>query len=72
MISMLILIVADHGFQPWSGIILIPNLSVFNTSLLNEAPNTNVIGFGLARPRLEPMICHNQDEHANHYTTDVA
>jgi hypothetical protein len=34
-----------------------------------EASNTNVILFGLTRPRLEPTIYHTRGEHANHYNT---
>ena len=39
--------------------------------LSGEATNTNLIVFGLSRSGLEPTIYRTQDEHANHYTTDV-
>ena len=37
-----------------------------------EATNTNLIDFGLTRPRLELMIYRTRGEHANHYTIDAS
>jgi hypothetical protein len=39
--------------------------------LSGEARNTNFIVFGLTQTGLEPTIYRTQDEHANHYTTNV-
>jgi len=39
--------------------------------LNGEATNTNFIGFGLTRSRLEPTYYRTRCEHANHYPTDA-
>jgi hypothetical protein len=39
--------------------------------LSGAAVNTNFIVFGLTQPGLERMIYQTQDNHTNHYTTDV-
>ena len=36
-----------------------------------KAENTNLIGFGLNRPEIEPTIYSTRDKYSNHYTTDV-
>jgi len=39
--------------------------------LSGEAANTNLIVFGLTRSWYKPTIYRTDDEHANHYTTNV-
>ena len=67
---------ADRHVAPLGHIILIPSQPVFALSpqccvLSREATNTNLIVFGLTRPRLEPTVYHTRGEHANHYATDA-
>ena len=61
---------------PLRHIYIIPSQPIFALTpkccvLSGAAVNTNFIVFGLTQPGLERMIYQTQNNHTNHYTTDV-
>jgi hypothetical protein len=81
MLSSIFIVLAHWNNSRWVDMSLhtewlqIPSQPLFTLTpwccvLSGEAANTNIIVFGLTRPRLEPTISFTWSEHTNHYTTD--